>query len=68
MFLEANSGNSYEMLDVRAGEILLARIHGSIVIVRSRVVDAPTFPEAFAKATGCTLEEAKAAISEYSEA
>jgi len=66
-FLETTAGESQEILEIRAGEISLARIHGSRVVVGKRAVFAQTIPEAIAKATGCTTQEAAAAISEYSE-
>ncbi|MFZ4776072.1 MAG: hypothetical protein ACOYM3_11940 [Terrimicrobiaceae bacterium] len=67
MFLETNSGNIQETLQIRAGEIVLARISGSKVLVGNRVICGATIPEAIAMATGCTTQEATAAISVYSE-
>ena len=67
MFLETNSGKKQETLEIRAGEIVLARIRGSKVVVGHSEVLAETIPEAIAKATGCTTQEATAAISAYSE-
>ena len=66
-FIETTSGKEQEILEIRAGEISLARIHGSSVLVGNALIFARTIPEAIAKAAGCTAQEAAAAISEYSE-
>jgi len=66
-FIGGNSGNKHEILEIRAGEISLARIPGDSFLVGNKHIFANTVPEAIAKAGDCTTQEAAAAISKYSE-
>lgn len=66
-FIGSIAAMQNEMLEIRAAEITLARIHWDRALVGNRIVCAQTIPDAIANATGCTTQEASTAISEYSE-